>query len=597
MPVHIVQGAGVMTSILKEIQDTVVKYADVIAKVTKVDVEIVDVNLVRIAGTGIYAGSLNTSMASEGFVYKTALRTGKVQIIEQPGHDKLCKLCPKQLICVEKFEMCTPIRLKKETIGVIGLICFTEEQKQYLQNNLPIFCEFLDQMADFISAKASEVREKRQILKMTEWLTQVMENMDGGVLIIDGDGCIIQANSSAVHQLALAGKDLSAMMIEKTGDALLGLEEFKVDVAGNRHFLMGKLIPVKTESLDCGSILMFDDLKKVKSGIYNIAHRAQRMTINDILGRSQAIDDLKDKIIKIAQSSSSVLITGESGTGKELFARVIHGESDRWNRPFVAINCGAIPDMLLESELFGYVKGAFTGADPRGKMGKFELAHKGVLFLDEIGDMPLYLQVKLLRVLQDRKITRIGSNQEIQLDIRVVAATNKDLPAMIREKKFREDLYYRLNVIPLSIPPLRSRSEDIPELFDVLVRKYAGLFQKRFRAVAPEAMQLLVAHTWEGNVRELENTVEFMVNMMNDDGLLTAATLPQRILAESAGAGSGTGAAPPAVTKLSDLEKQAIQHALSVYGGTTEGKKKAAAVLGIGIATLYRKIEQYGLSK
>jgi sigma-54 dependent transcriptional regulator, acetoin dehydrogenase operon transcriptional activator AcoR len=464
-------------------------------------------------------------------------------------------------------------------------------------SDFDVFFAFLKQMADFISVKAGELIEKRRILQMTGLLRQVLENMDKGVLILDGDNRIIQANSSAIKQLALSEQDLPPIVIKATGDTLLGLDEFRVEVSGRRYDLMGNLVPVKKENLACGNILMFDERKKVNSVIYKMTEGTQRITAESILGQSGAIHELKDKITKIVKSSSSVLITGESGTGKELFARVIHGESDRRDNPFVAINCGAIPDMLLESELFGYVKGAFTGADPRGKVGKFELAHKGVLLLDEIGDMPLYLQVKLLRVLQDRKIIRIGSNQEIQLDVRVIAATNKDLPAMIGENKFREDLYYRLNVIPLGIPPLRSRAEDIPLLFDVLVHKYCHLFQKNFKAVAPEIMQLFLDYGWPGNVRELENTVEFMINMMEGDGVLTRETLPPRILDSRVNGNCSQNPAATVVRRLADLERQAIEKALSLYGYSTEGKKIAAKQLGIGIATLYRKIEQYGLSK
>lgn len=585
-----------MQSILKEIQDTVIKYAEIIAKVTKVDVEIVDADLFRIAGTGIYKKAINTNMAGEGFVYQTAIRTGKTQIIENPGQHKLCNSCPKQLICVEKFEMCTTIRLGQNTIGVIGLICFTELQKEHLLADFEVFSAFLDQMADFISAKAGEVIEKRRILQMTGLLRKVLESMDKGVLILDNNNRIIEANSSAIKQLALSDQEWPSISINATGDTLLGLDEFQVEVAGRRYFLMGNMVPVIKENLEYGNILMFDDRRKVKSGIYKMTEGTQRITAKDILGHSQAIYDLKEKITKIAQSPSSVLITGESGTGKELFARAIHGESDRWRKPFVAINCGAIPDTLLESELFGYVKGAFTGADPHGKIGKFELAHKGVLFLDEIGDMPLFLQVKLLRVLQDRKITRIGSNQEIQLDVRIIAATNKNLPAMIAENKFREDLYYRLNVIPFGIPPLRSRPEDIPLLFDVLVNKYCYLFKKDLQAVSPDIIKILLDYSWPGNVRELENTVEFMINMMEEDGVLNSQTLPQRILADTTRKSFRKDSSTIAIRKLADLERQEISQALTIYGTTTKGKKLAASELGIGIATLYRKIEQYDLS-
>ena len=247
---------------------------------------------------------------------------------------------------------------------------------------------------------------------------------------------------------------------------------------------------------------------------------------SNIIGDSPQMRKLKAEIGKIARSSSTVLITGESGTGKEMVASAIWNASERKDGRFVAINCAAIPEALLESELFGYVKGAFTGADPNGRIGKFELADKGIIFLDEIGDMPLYLQAKLLRVLQERKIMRIGSNQLIPIDVRIVAATNKNLKQMIREKKFREDLYYRLNVIPLELPPLRERKEDIETLAVFFAKRYARLLKKDFWKIPETVMDRLKSHPWEGNVRELENVMEFMVNMMGSDGILNEQTLP-----------------------------------------------------------------------
>ena len=197
----------------------------------------------------------------------------------------------------------------------------------------------------------------------------------------------------------------------------------------------------------------------------------------------------------------------------------IHSEGARKDKPFVSVNCGAIPDTLLESELFGYVKGAFTGAEPRGKIGKFEMADKGTIFLDEIGDMPLYLQVKLLSVLQDCKLSRIGSNQIIDIDVRVIAATNKDLVTLIRENKFRRDLYYRLNVIPLLIPPLRERKEDIPALIQLLLKKYSRLFSRSTMTMEPHTLQILKEYSWPGNVRELKNAIEGAVAVARGERL------------------------------------------------------------------------------
>ena len=308
----------------------------------------------------------------------------------------------------------------------------------------------------------------------------------------------------------------------------------------------------------------------------------------------------KAEIQKIADSTSTVLITGESGTGKEMVATSIWKAGSRSDRKFIALNCAAIPEPLLESELFGYVKGAFTGADPNGRIGKFELANHGIIFLDEIGDMPLYLQAKLLRVLQERKIIRIGSNQVIPIDVRVIAATNKDLKKMIADNKFREDLYYRLNVIPLSIAPLRERKEDIEDLTWFFAARYAGLFGKKFEGIEDKTMEALKNHKWYGNVRELENTLEFMVNMIEQDGILTMNTLPRDFFTEDEeeqeekedGAFQAKISSEKDIIPLKDLEKKAIREALDFYGDDTKGKKDAAKALGIGLATLYRKLEE-----
>ena len=287
-----------------------------------------------------------------------------------------------------------------------------------------------------------------------------------------------------------------------------------------------------------------------------------------------------------------------------MVATAIWNASDRKNGKFVAINCAAIPEALLESELFGYVKGAFTGADPNGRIGKFELANKGIIFLDEIGDMPLYLQAKLLRVLQERQIVRIGSNQQIPINVRVLAATNKNLKEMIREKKFREDLYYRLNVIPIEIAPLRERKEDIEALILHFANRYAKLFNKDFWKIPDDVMERLKQYPWPGNVRELENVTEFMINMMGPDGILGEDTLPQEILSntwqdklpvkrkelvrqEQLDEGP--------ILSLKEVERREIQRAIAQYGTTTQGKRMAAKELGIGLATLYRKLEELGI--
>lgn len=307
-----------------------------------------------------------------------------------------------------------------------------------------------------------------------------------------------------------------------------------------------------------------------------------------ILGKSHKIISVKREVIKIAHSSSTVLIWGESGTGKELVARAIHMGSPRAEKQFVAINCAAIPENLLESELFGYEKGAFTGADPKGRIGKIEMANGGTLFLDEIGDMPISLQAKLLRVLQDREIYKIGQNNPIPVNIRVIAATNKNLEEMILEKTFREDLYYRLNVIPINIPPLRERKSDISLLASYFIDKYSKILDKTVMKIENEIFEYLENYKWPGNVRELENTIEYMINMIDDNGVLDHNLIPKKIK-------GGATSCEVGEIPIDEMEKAMIEQALLVYGNSFMAKKEIASKLGIGIATLYRKIKKYDL--
>jgi len=578
-------------SILQEIQDAVIQYAKVIAHVIRVDVEIVDTNLFRIAGTGIYDRSLNEDMSQEGFVYKHVLATGKSQFIEEPGKHELCGVCPKQGCCEEKLELCTPITLGEEIIGVIGLICFEDAQKQQLLQDLSFYQLFMEQIADFISVKAYERQESERNQHMMEILLQVIDNVDKGVLVLDGSSKIVQINDSARKQLHLTADCLQKQIaMVATSDSMLGVEEYKVVIDNSTYFLMGNLLSVSSGLASYDRIFIFDEIKNVKSGIYDLTKVAMPVTLDNIVGCSLITQQLKGRLTKIADSNSTVLITGESGTGKEVVARAIHAVGNRSDKPFICINCAAIPDTLLESELFGYVKGAFTGADPRGKIGKFELANRGVIFLDEIGDMPLYLQVKLLRVLQERKLVRIGSNQLLSLDVRILAATNKDLKELIKEKKFREDLYYRLNVIPLEIPPLRKRVEDIEPLVDSMMEKYGGLFNKKIRGIDQETMGLLTQYSWPGNIRELENTIEFMINMADENGYLTRDTLPRNFFDSQDFQLDQQRARE--FKSLRQVEQEHIMQVLRQFEDTTQGKVAAARQLGIGIATLYRKLHE-----
>jgi len=314
-----------------------------------------------------------------------------------------------------------------------------------------------------------------------------------------------------------------------------------------------------------------------------------------ILGTSSEIGAVRDIIDKIADTDSTVLILGESGTGKELVARALHYGSTRSKKAFVPINCGAIPEDLLESELFGYEKGAFTGAIAT-KIGRFEAADQGTVFLDEIGDMSPGLQVKILRVLQEKEFERVGGRNTIKVDVRVVAATNQDLERAVEEKKFRNDLYYRLNVIPIHLPPLRSRKEDIPVLVDHFIEKMAKRKKKSIRGISTEALRLFEAHDWPGNIRELENLMERLVVLKEKGAMITPKDLPEKIR-QSRQLNSSAQVALPAQgidfnEAVDNYERELIVSALQRVNGI---KKKAAEYLNLNRTTLIEKMKRKGL--
>ena len=315
--------------------------------------------------------------------------------------------------------------------------------------------------------------------------------------------------------------------------------------------------------------------------------------LQGIVGVSQAMTTLLDLVRTVARTSSTVLLTGESGTGKELVARAIHAGSPRAEAPYVSVNCGALPETLLESELFGHMKGAFTDAH-QSKRGLFEAAHRGTLLLDEVGDTPLPMQVKLLRALQEKRIRRVGGTEEIDVDVRLIAATNRSLEALLAEKKFREDLFYRLNVIPIRIPPLRERREDIPALADHFLQRFSKEMGKGVRAISPSALAQLERYSWPGNVRELENVIERAVALETTPSVLEER-LPEALLAPARASGTPATLSPGFALDrhLAEIEAQFVRQALTEAQGD---RAQASSLLGLAPRSLRYLIQKYGIS-
>ncbi|MFZ5632872.1 MAG: sigma 54-interacting transcriptional regulator [Bacillota bacterium] len=462
-------------------------------------------------------------------------------------------------------------------------------------------------------------QELESVRRLKQTLETIIASVDNGIVVTDEKGVIVRVNQAALVLLQkngdkVIGRQFREVFGSQVVDMVLhrGTSEVDVGNANGQRFLMTSN-PVMESNAVVGTVnnLIFKNLNKLKNLISRLdllenqlKHykkellrvTASRYSFDSILTQSKAVIQLKQHAMAAASGFSNILILGESGTGKELFAQAIHGASPRRMFPFVKVNCAAIPESLLESELFGYEDGAFTGAKKGGKPGKFELAQGGTIFLDEIGDMPLPLQAKILRVLQEKEFERVGGTETIQVDVRIIAATNMNLTEMISRNRFRQDLYYRLNVISLCIPPLRERREDIILIAEHFVQRFNQNLGTRVKGFTIEARLILENHDWPGNVRELANVVERAMNMGPRD-LIGQEHLPPYLVEKLPQRGGvSCGFAGGRVTDyrraMEGFERSLLVSALRETGGNCT---EAARLLGISRSRFYEKISGYSI--
>ena len=579
------------------IKNDIQNIADAIETVLKIDVTIVDENLIRIAGTGKYINKIGEQI--DGYAFKKSLQDGEVIVIDNPKVSPICKECCRAGNCNEFGEICCPIVCDGKSYGVIGLIAFSEEQRKIIEANSEGMVNFLTRMADLLSGKLKAAIKSYELDIEKKKLETLVDGMDKSVVSIDVDGRVDKYNLKFKKMFNIKDDITGKIIFDifkfikipdkyRKGHSFSSSFNYKIGSKTIKGIYNMSRIELNDEIK--GYVIDFTDKKEAIKN-YNKMNKDRSIMIDNIIGESESIKKVKQETIMAAQSVSTVLITGESGTGKELFARAIHNHSKRSEYPFIAVNCAAIPDNLLESELFGYEEGAFTGARKGGKLGMFEIAHKGSLFLDEIGDMSLHLQSKLLRVLQEKEVNKIGAKSNIEIDVRIIAATNKDLESMVKEGTFREDLYYRLNVIPIKLPSLSQRKGDIPLLIDYMIHDYSVKLEKNVEGIDEVALDRMLKYGWPGNVRELQNSIEYSVNMAQGSEI-TVDVLPKSILEyEEKFEEDETSA----IETLEELEKREIQKALKRYSVYKKDKELAAKALGISRATLYRKIEKYGI--
>lgn len=589
---------------LQSIKETVEQIAEVIAMVLGIEVTIIDQKGERLYVTGSYKDSIEPFVSLDS-VFSEVLEGKKEQVVTDKLQSMTCRECSYREKCLELANLCAPITLNGEILGLISLIAFDDNQRQRLVDNQVAYRKFIEKMANFLESKMREELSKHQISIQKIQLEAILNGVDEGIISVDPRGEILFINENAEKLLGkseeyLKGRSLSEVFlhferIEKAlkditykknkGKSLIS-KPLAAKNGKDARFFLGNYNPVRKEETDIGGILSFRPYKDVYQMAQEVHREEAFVGFDSIIGDSKALAETI-KIAKVAaKQNSTVLIQGESGTGKEMFAKAIHLASPRRDKNFVPINCGSIPEALLESELFGYEPGAFTDASKKGKEGKFSIAHEGTIFLDEIGDMPLNLQVKLLRFLEDGVIEPLGSTKPKYVGVRVIAATNQDLEELMKKKMFREDLFYRLNVVPVRLPSLRERKEDIETLAEVFLRRYEERFEKEAKHLSTEAKKILREYSWPGNVRELENCMEYALNV-SKSRVIHKEDLQQRVLGKER-----KNEESEIIEPLDVVEERMIKKALA----HCESVQEAAKILGIGQATIYRKMKKYDLS-
>ncbi|RWR12218.1 sigma-54-dependent Fis family transcriptional regulator [Siminovitchia fortis] len=456
-----------------------------------------------------------------------------------------------------------------------------------------------------VVSTAAAIEKQLQIIEKTRGnavmkslLEATTDTLSEGMIIIDTAGKILKTNE-ILHRIIgkkeheLAGRDICEVFDNRFFQEITASranvmdQEIKLKISGSerqaRVLITSKGIFQNKKKI--GKLLTIKELHKVRQMINQFSGNQAKVTFQDIIGQNEKIRKVQLEAIAAARSDSNVLLTGESGTGKDIFAQAIHNESDRRNKPFIAINCGGIPRDLLGSELFGYEDGAFTGARRGGTPGKFELAEGGTIFLDEIGEMSLEMQVLLLRVLQDKEVVRIGGYKVVPVDVRIIAATNKNLHKEVVKGNFREDLFFRLNVIPVTLPPLRERRDDIPRLAEYFIEKLATRIGKSYSEADPQFFEALQRYDWPGNVRELQNILERAI-VKGNGWKLGPEELPAELF------GNFCAVVKEDLPMKDEIKKQALVRSIDLCDGNYS---RAARHLGISRSTLYRQMEKYGI--
>lgn len=571
-----------------KVQATVAHFTQLLHRVLHLEVEVIDNHYVRVAGTGIYGYDLGEVPNTNSSLLRSVIESKKEQVVLHARLDPLCKDCDGRDCCHEMAFIGVPVLHDDKCLGVISLIATTPEQYQRLCDNSQVFTQYIKHISALVISNLT--RHGSASVRDTQLFSRLVAAMDQGVMVLDDLNRVVLCNENALNFLGvpedtLVGQRIDLQPLTFSAIARNGFVQYHLQCNDIKKTATCQLL-----SVDNHRLLLF---AFHQSHLLDGEQRNHsEVKIEQIIGDSFQMQTVKRLIAQVASSPSSIMITGESGTGKEVVARAVHRLSTRHAKPFIAINCAAIPENLLESELFGYTKGAFTGAAPGGKIGLIQSAQGGTLFLDEIGDMPLILQAKLLRVLETRELQPVGANHTVKVDIRVISATNQKLDQKITDGQFREDLFYRLNVIPVPLPPLHERQGDIELLMHFFLNLHSQRIGKAYPGVNSDVILAFQRYRWPGNVRELSNLIEYLVNIVPTGEVIDSAMLPPSFHTLPVPTSSQPRDLPlNNGASLKSIERTLIEEALI----RKANKRAIAEELGIGVATLYRKIKKYGL--
>ncbi|WP_419881795.1 sigma-54 interaction domain-containing protein [Peribacillus sp. B-H-3] len=530
-------------------------------------------------------------------------KTGIDVFIRNKAEHSTCELCSLKNDCVAETTIIKPITKNKKVIGVL-LVTPLDGQAGRLNKNFDNIEIQLDFCCEWISNKIENDDLKKENALVLEEMIGLFSFIQEPILIVGLDGTIHSLSNNVSKEFnksktVLLGENINEIMSASDWLKIKNVknqQDFKISIPSlksKQAEYIAKVKPLLANGEIISFLIKFASIQDSKK---KMTEQRVLYTFKDVKGTSDSIQTVVDMARRVAPSDTSILLRGESGTGKEVFAQAIHQASNRRDGSFIALNCAAIPESLLESELFGHVKGAFTGSSG-DKPGRFEMANGGTIFLDEIGDLSLHLQAKLLRVVQERKIERVGDTKSTPVDVRIITATHRNLEELVAKGEFREDLYYRLNVIPITIPPLRERREDIPLLVEHFLKKFSRELFRSLKRLSNDVYEILLSYQWPGNIRELQNVVHHFVQLEIGD-LVTMESLPKYLRDLYVNGTKINQVDSLAVSGKRNThveEKDLIIELLNQYGRDTPSKKKVAKHMNISLPTLYRRISKYNI--